>query len=177
MLFEHGGHAGLITAATGLVRLDRAFFKAQSDQNLARFFLRAALAAFAFLRMCGEIGKDFGCRPCLGKHGVGPLRIFLVDHLGSGFFFIAFYLRFVGAPQADNPHRRTGFGEDQSMKAVPDITERQKVGFAVAAGRYDHGCGPIEFSGEREREASFPDVLRVLRRQVDLDYLIVYTNK
>jgi hypothetical protein len=49
------------------------------------------------------------------------------------------------------------------MKAVPDITEREKAGFAVAAGWYDHGCGPIEFSGEREREASFPDVLRVLR--------------
>jgi len=32
----------------------------------------------------------------------------------------------VGAAQADNPHRRTGFGEDQSMKAVPDITEREK---------------------------------------------------
>jgi hypothetical protein len=84
----------------------------------------------------------------------------------------------VGAAQADNPHRRTGFGEDQSMKAVPDITEREKAGFAVAAGRYDHGCGPIEFSGEREREASFPDVLRVFRRiEVDLPYLIVYTNK
>jgi len=97
---------------------------------------------------------------------------------GSGFFFIAFYLRFVGAAQADNPHRRTGFGEDQSMKAVPDITEREKAGFAVAAGRYDHGCGPIEFSGEREREASFPDVLRVFRRiEVNLYYLIVYTNK
>jgi len=38
----------------------------------------------------------------------------------------------VGAAQADNPHRRTGFGEDQSMKAVPDITEREKAGFAVA---------------------------------------------
>jgi len=38
VLFQHGGHAGLITAATGLVRLDRAFFKAQSDQNLAWFF-------------------------------------------------------------------------------------------------------------------------------------------
>jgi hypothetical protein len=37
------------------------------------------------------------------------------------------------------------------MKAVPDIAEREKAGFAVAAGRYDHGCGPIEFSGERER--------------------------
>jgi hypothetical protein len=84
----------------------------------------------------------------------------------------------VGAAQADNPHRRTGFGEDQSMKAVPYITEREKAGFAVAAGRYDHGGGPIEFSGEREREASFPDVLRVLRRvEVDLHYLIVYTNK
>jgi hypothetical protein len=48
----------------------------------------------------------------------------------------------------------------------------------VAAGRYDHGCGPIEFSGEREREASFPDILRVFRRiEVDLHYLIVYTNK
>jgi hypothetical protein len=57
VLFQHGGHAGLITAATGLVRLDRAFFKAQRDQNLAWFFLLAALAAFAFLRMCGEIGK------------------------------------------------------------------------------------------------------------------------
>jgi hypothetical protein len=55
---------------------------------------------------------------------------------GSGFFFIAFYLPFVGAAQADNPHRRTGFGEDQSMKAVPDITECEKAGFAVAAGRY-----------------------------------------
>ena len=38
--------------------------------------------------------------------------------------------------------------------------------------------GPIEFSGEREREASFPDVLRVFRRiEVDLHYLIVYTHK
>ena len=46
MLFQNGGHAGLITAATGLGRLDRAFFKAQRDQNLARFFLRATLAAF-----------------------------------------------------------------------------------------------------------------------------------
>ena len=64
------------------------------------------------------------------------------------------------------------------MKAVPDITEREKAGFAVAAGPYDHGCGPIEFSGEREREASFPDVLCVFRRiEVDLHYLIVYTNK
>jgi hypothetical protein len=36
VFFQHGGHAGLITAATSLVRLDRAFFKAQSDQNLAR---------------------------------------------------------------------------------------------------------------------------------------------
>lgn len=32
--------------------------------------------------------------------------------------------------------------------------------FAVAAGLYDHGGGPIEFIGEREREASFQDVLR-----------------
>jgi hypothetical protein len=84
----------------------------------------------------------------------------------------------VGAAQADNPHRRTGFGKDQSMKAVPDITEREKAGFAVAAGRYDYGCGPIEFSGEREREASFPYVLRVFRRiEVDLHYLIVFTIK
>ncbi len=83
----------------------------------------------------------------------------------------------MGAAQADNPHRRTRFGEDQSMKAVPDITEREKASFAVAAGRYDHGRGPIEFSGEREREASFPDVLRVFRRiEVDLHYLIVYTD-
>jgi hypothetical protein len=58
------------------------------------------------------------------------------------------------------------------------MTEREKAGFAVAAGRYDHGCGPIEFSGEREREASFPDVLRVFRRiEVDLHYLIVFTIK
>ena len=38
VLFQHGGHAGLITAATRLVRRDCAFFKAQSDQNLAWFF-------------------------------------------------------------------------------------------------------------------------------------------
>jgi hypothetical protein len=64
------------------------------------------------------------------------------------------------------------------MKAVPDTTEREKAGLAVADGRYDQGCGPIEFSGEREREASFPDVLRVFRRiEVDLHHLIVYTNK
>jgi hypothetical protein len=64
------------------------------------------------------------------------------------------------------------------MKAVPDITEREKAGFAVAARRCDHGCGPIEFSGEPEREASFPDVFRVFRRiEVDFHRLIVYTNK
>ncbi len=78
VLFQHGGHAGLITAATGLVRLDRAFFKAQRDQNLARFFLRAALAAFAFLRMCGEIGKDFGAsRGAPEGRGRGLRRRFL----------------------------------------------------------------------------------------------------
>ncbi len=49
MLFQHGGHAGLITAATGLVRLDHAFFKAQRDQNLVRFFLRAALFDFRLM--------------------------------------------------------------------------------------------------------------------------------
>src|SRR5450759_2005388 len=96
---------------------------------------------------------------------------------GSG-FFIAFYLRVVGAAQADNAHRRAGFGEDQSMKAVADITDGEKAVFAVAAGRYDHGRGPIEFVGERERQASFPDVLRVFRRvELDPHYLIVDTNK
>jgi hypothetical protein len=71
----------------------------------------------------------------------------------------------VGAAQADNPHRRTRFGEDQSMKAVPDITEREKASFAVAAGRCDHGCGPIEFSGEREREAPQCSLLALLVSQ------------
>jgi hypothetical protein len=41
---------------------------------------------------------------------------------GSGFFFIAFYHRFVGAAQADNPHRRTGFVKTRAcMKAVPNL--------------------------------------------------------
>jgi hypothetical protein len=36
----------------------------------------------------------------------------------------------------------------------------------------------IEFVGERERQASFPDVLCVFRRvELDLHYLIVDTNK
>jgi len=53
----------------------------------------------------------------------------------------------VGAAQADNSYRRAGFGEDQSMKAAADITDGEKAGFAVAAGRCDHGRGPIEFVG------------------------------
>ena len=147
MLFQHGGHAGLITAATGLVRLDRAFFKAQRDQNLARFFLLAALAALRFSECATRSGKTSDAGLALANMASVHSGFSLSIISGSGFFFIAFYLRFVGAAQADHPHRRTGFGQDQSMKAVPDITEREKAGFAVAAGRYDQGCGPIEFSG------------------------------
>ena len=84
----------------------------------------------------------------------------------------------MGAAQADNPYRRAGFGEDQSMKAAANITDGEKASFAVAAGRYDHGRGPIEFVGKRERQASFPDILRIfLRVELDFHYLIVYTNK
>src|SRR5450759_1029530 len=64
------------------------------------------------------------------------------------------------------------------MKAAADITDGEKAGFAVAAGRYDHGRGPIEFVGERERQASFVDVLCVFRRvELDLHYLIVDTKR
>jgi len=64
------------------------------------------------------------------------------------------------------------------MKAAANITNGEKAGFAVAAGRCDHGRGPIEFVGKRERQAPFPDVLRIFR-QVELDshHLIVYTTK
>ena len=84
----------------------------------------------------------------------------------------------MSAAQADNPYRRSGLGEDQSMKAAANITDGEKAGFAVAAGRCDHGRGPIEFVGKRERQASFPDVLRIfLRVELDFNDLIVYTNK
>ena len=64
------------------------------------------------------------------------------------------------------------------MKAAADITDGEKAGFAVTAGRCDHGRGPIEFVGKRERQASFPDVLGIFRRvELDLHYLIVYINK
>ena len=80
----------------------------------------------------------------------------------------------MGAAQADNPYRRAGFGEDQSMKAIADITDGEITGLAVAVRRDDHGRGPIEFVGKRKRKASFPDVLRIFRRvELDLLYLIV----
>jgi len=84
----------------------------------------------------------------------------------------------VSAAQADNPQRCAGFGEDQSMKVIADITDGEKAVFAVAAGRHDHGRGPIEFVGEREWQASFPDVLCIFRQvELDLHCLIVDTNK
>ena len=84
----------------------------------------------------------------------------------------------MGAAQADHPYRRAGFGKDQSMKAAANITDCEKAGFAVAARRYNHGRGPIEFVGKRERQASFPNVRRIfLRVELDFHYLIVYTNK
>jgi len=113
---------------TGLVRLDRAFFKAQSDQNLARFFLRAALAAFAFSECAARSGKISDAGLALANMASVHSGFSLSIISGSGFFFIAFYLRFVGAAQADNPHRRTGFGEDQSMKAVHRYNEMRKSG-------------------------------------------------
>jgi hypothetical protein len=91
---------------------------------------------------------------------------------------MAFYLRLVGAAQADNPQRCAGFGEDQSMKVIADITDGEKAVFAVAAGRHDHGRGPIEFVGEREWQAPFPDVLCIFRQvQLNLPRLFVDTNK
>jgi hypothetical protein len=77
-----------------------------------------------------------------------------------------------------NRQRRAGFGEDQSMEGGADITDGEKAVFAVAAGRYDNGRGPIEFVGEREPQASFSDVHCVFRRvELDLLYLGVDTNK